>query len=138
MMKIIKVILPMSLLVVALFSFASDKIYSFENSNQQIIFENLLEELRCLVCQNQSLADSASGLATDLRDEVYQMVIQDNSQQTIKTFLVERYGNFVLYDPPLNPSTSILWFAPFILAISAVGLVIFFSKKTKDKLKCFG
>lgn len=130
-MKIIKVILPMSLLVAALFSFASDKIYSFENSNQQIIFENLLEELRCLVCQNQSLADSASGLATDLRDEVYQMVIQDNSQQTIKTFLVERYGNFVLYDPPLNPSTSILWFAPFILAILAVGLVIFFSKKPK-------
>ncbi len=131
MIKIIKVILPMSLLVAALFSFASDKIYSFENSNQQIIFENLLEELRCLVCQNQSLADSASGLATDLRDEVYQMVIQDNSQQTIKTFLVERYGNFVLYDPPLNPSTSILWFAPFILAILAVGLVIFFSKKPK-------
>lgn len=131
MMKIIKVILPMSLLVAALFSFASDKIYSFENSNQQIIFENLLEELRCLVCQNQSLADSASGLATDLRDEVYQMVIQDNSQQTIKTFLVERYGNFVLYDPPLNPSTSILWFAPFILAILAVGLVVFFSKKPK-------
>ena len=130
-MKIIKVILPMSLLVAALFSFASDKIYSFENSNQQIIFENLLEELRCLVCQNQSLADSASGLATDLRDEVYQMVIQDNSQQTIKTFLVERYGNFVLYDPPLNPSTSILWFAPFILAILAVGLVVFFSKKPK-------
>ena len=121
----------MSLLVAALFSFASDKIYSFENSNQQIIFEDLLEELRCLVCQNQSLADSASGLATDLRDEVYQMVIQDNSQQTIKTFLVERYGNFVLYDPPLNPSTSILWFAPFILAILAVGLVIFFSKKPK-------
>ena len=121
----------MSLLVAALFSFASDKIYSFENSNQQIIFENLLEELRCLVCQNQSLADSASGLATDLRDEVYQMVIQDNSQQTIKTFLVERYGNFVLYDPPLNPSTSILWFAPFTLAILAVGLVIFFSKKPK-------
>ena len=130
MMKIIKIILPMSLLVAALFSFASDKIYSFENSNQQIIFENLLEELRCLVCQNQSLADSASGLATDLRDEVYQMVIQDNSQQTIKTFLVERYGNFVLYDPPLNPSTSILWFAPFILAMLAVGLVIFFSKKS--------
>ena len=130
-MKIIKIILLISLLVAALFSFASDKIYSFENSNQQIIFENLLEELRCLVCQNQSLADSASGLATDLRDEVYQMVIQDNSQQTIKTFLVERYGNFVLYDPPLNPSTSILWFAPFILAMLAVGLVIFFSKKSK-------
>ena len=130
MIKIIKVILPMSLPSCCTLLFASDKIYSFENSNQQIIFENLLEELRCLVCQNQSLADSASGLATDLRDEVYQMVIQDNSQQTIKTFLVERWKT-CLYDPPLNPSTSILWFAPFILAILAVGLVIFFSKKNQ-------
>ena len=130
-MKIIKIILPMLLLVATSVSIASNKIYSFENSNQQLIFENLLEELRCLVCQNQSLADSGSGLATDLRDEVYQMVIQNNSQQAIKTFLVERYGNFVLYDPPLNPSTSILWFAPFILAALAVGLVLFFSKKPK-------
>lgn len=121
----------MLLLVATSVSIASNKIYSFENSNQQLIFENLLEELRCLVCQNQSLADSGSGLATDLRDEVYQMVIQNNSQQAIKTFLVERYGNFVLYDPPLNPSTSILWFAPFILAALAVGLVLFFSKKPK-------
>ena len=130
-MKIIKIILPMLLLVATSVSIASNKIYSFENSNQQLIFENLLEELRCLVCQNQSLADSGSGLATDLRDEVYQMVIQNNSQQAIKTFLVERYGNFVLYDPPLNPSTSILWFAPFILAALAVGLVLFFSKTPK-------
>ncbi len=130
-MEIARIILPMLMLVSISVSFASDKIYSFENSNQQLIFENLLEELRCLVCQNQSLADSGSGLATDLRNEVYQMVIQDNSQQTIKKFLVERYGNFVLYDPPLNPSTSILWFAPFILAVLAVGLVIFFSKKPK-------
>ena len=112
---------------------------AFSVEPSEILDDPALEErareiskgLRCLVCQNQSLADSASGLATDLRDEVYQMVIQDNSQQTIKTFLVERYGNFVLYDPPLNPSTSILWFAPFILAILAVGLVIFFSKKPK-------
>ena len=129
LMKIIKILIPTLLLAAISISFASDKIYSFENSNQELIFESLLEELRCLVCQNQSLADSGSGLATDLRDEVYQMVLEDNSHQTIKKFLVERYGNFVLYDPPLNPSTSILWFAPFILAILAVGLVIFFSKK---------
>ena len=131
-MKIIKILIPTLLLAAISISFASDKIYSFENSNQQLIFESLLEELRCLVCQNQSLADSGSGLATDLRDEVYQMVIEDNSHQTIKKFLVERYGNFVLYDPPLNPSTSILWFAPFLMAIIAVGLILFFSNRPKQ------
>ena len=131
-MKIIKILIPTLLLAAISISFASDKIYSFENSNQELIFESLLEELRCLVCQNQSLADSGSGLATDLRDEVYQMVIEDNSHQTIKKFLVERYGNFVLYDPPLNPSTSILWFAPFLMAIIAVGLILFFSNRPKQ------
>ncbi len=131
-MKIIKILIPTLLLAAISISFASDKIYSFENSNQELIFESLLEELRCLVCQNQSLADSGSGLATDLRDEVYQMVLEDNSHQTIKKFLVERYGNFVLYDPPLNPSTSILWFAPFLMAIIAVGLILFFSNRPKQ------
>ena len=131
-MKIIKILIPTLLLAATSISFASDKIYSFENSNQELIFESLLEELRCLVCQNQSLADSGSGLATDLRDEVYQMVLENNSHQTIKKFLVERYGNFVLYDPPLNPSTSILWFAPFLMAIIAVGLILFFSNRPKQ------
>ena len=131
-MKIIKILIPTLLLAAISISFASDKIYSFENSNQELIFESLLEELRCLVCQNQSLADSGSGLASDLRDDVYQMVIEDNSHQTIKKFLVERYGNFVLYDPPLNPSTSILWFAPFLMAIIAVGLILFFSNRPKQ------
>ncbi|OUU74208.1 MAG: hypothetical protein CBC29_08715 [Methylococcaceae bacterium TMED69] len=131
-MKIIKILIPTLLLAAISISFASDKIYSFANSNQELIFESLLEELRCLVCQNQSLADSGSGLATDLRDEVYQMVLEDNSHQTIKKFLVERYGNFVLYDPPLNPSTSILWFAPFLMAIIAVGLILFFSNRPKQ------
>ena len=131
-MKIIKILIPTLLLAAISISLASDKIYSFENSNQQLIFESLLEELRCLVCQNQSLADSGSGLATDLRDEVYQMVLEDNSHQTIKKFLVERYGNFVLYDPPLNPSTSILWFAPFLMTIIAVGLILFFSNRPKQ------
>ena len=100
---------------------------------QQEIFQNLLEELRCLVCQNQSLADSASGLATDLRDEVYQMVGEGKAEGDIKAFLVERYGNFVLYDPPLNPSTSVLWFAPFLMITLALGLILFFSKKQKAK-----
>lgn len=110
---------------------AMEKIYSFDDSNQQIVFENLLEELRCLVCQNQSLADSASGLATDLRDEVYQMVLENKTEEVIKIFLVERYGNFVLYDPPLNTSTTVLWFAPFLLALLAVGLVLFLSRRQK-------
>tara|TARA_B100001115_G_C15622119_1_gene298582 strand:+ start:27 stop:425 length:399 start_codon:yes stop_codon:yes gene_type:complete len=130
-MKLIKILLPTFFLTIMSSSFASDKIYSFENPNQQIIFESLLEELRCLVCQNQSLADSGSGLATDLRDEVYKMVLENNSRPIIKKFLVERYGDFVLYDPPLNTSTSILWFAPFLMTVLAIGLILFFSKRPK-------
>ena len=130
-MKLIKILLPTFFLTIMSSSFASDKIYSFENPNQQIIFESLLEELRCLVCQNQSLADSGSGLATDLRDEVYKMVLENNSRPIIKKFLVKRYGDFVLYDPPLNTSTSILWFAPFLMTVLAIGLILFFSKRPK-------
>ena len=130
-MKISKPFFLAFLLLWLVNSIAIEKIYSFDNSNQQAVFENLLEELRCLVCQNQSLADSASGLATDLRDEVYHMVLENKTEEVIKTFLVERYGNFVLYDPPLNTSTTVLWFAPFLLAFLAVGLVLFLAKRQK-------
>ncbi|MEC8148217.1 MAG: cytochrome c-type biogenesis protein [Pseudomonadota bacterium] len=132
-MKIFKTFLVLSFIICTLNSGAEEKIYSFENPTQQEIFQNLLEELRCLVCQNQSLADSASGLATDLRDEVYQMVGEGKAEGDIKAFLVERYGNFVLYDPPLNPSTSVLWFAPFLMTTLALGLILFFSKRQKAK-----
>jgi cytochrome c-type biogenesis protein CcmH len=87
-------------------------------------FKDLISELRCLVCQNQSLADSDAELAHDLRAEVYEMVQAGKSDSEVVDFLVERYGDFVLYKPPLKPSTYLLWFGPFVLMIIAVLLLL--------------
>ncbi len=81
--------------------------------------KKLEETLRCLVCQNQTLADSAAGLADDLRREVRTLALAGKSDEEIRAFLVTRYGDFVLYDPPVKPTTWLLWFGPF--ALLAVG-----------------
>ena len=80
----------------------------------------LSEELRCLVCQNESLASSRAELADDLRREVRSLLREGNSDQQVKNFLVERYGDFVLYRPEIKPMTWLLWFGPFVLLFGAV------------------
>ena len=103
----------------------------FEDPNKQIRFDSLMEELRCLVCQNQSLADSGAGLADDLRKEAYRMIAMGESNEAIKAFMVDRYGDFVLYDPPLRTSTFLLWFGPFILILIAIIAIIVILKHRK-------
>lgn len=87
-------------------------------------YYNLLNELRCLVCQNQSLADSDASLAGDLRDQVKRMITEGANDEEIKAFMTGRYGDFVLYDPPLKPSTYILWWAPFLILIIVLSLLM--------------
>ena len=77
--------------------------------------KKLEEELRCLVCQNQSLADSSAPLAEDLRREVRELANQGKNDAQIKEYLVARYGDFVLYNPPVKATTWLLWFGPFVL-----------------------
>lgn len=89
--------------------------YTFEDPARAAEFRKLIEELRCLVCQNESLAASQAGLAKDLRDEVYRMLQQGKSREEIVTFLVDRYGDFVLFAPPIKPSTYPLWFGPLVI-----------------------
>ncbi|MDP2322698.1 MAG: cytochrome c-type biogenesis protein CcmH [Gammaproteobacteria bacterium] len=84
---------------------------------QQEIYERLTNEVRCLVCQNQTIADSSAPLAADLRREIREMVEAGESEAEIKTFLLDRYGDFVLYRPRLMPSTAMLWFAPVLLLL---------------------
>ncbi len=90
-----------------------------QQSAPDVAFEarlKLLEaDLRCLVCQNQTLADSNAPLAEDLRREVRTLALSGKSDAEIRTFLVARYGDFVLYDPPVKESTWLLWFGPFLL-----------------------
>ena len=118
-----------SLLLFTIVTHAQDEPLVFKDAKKQVRFDSLMEEIRCLVCQNQSLADSGAGLADDLRKEAYRMISQGESNEAIKAFMVERYGDFVLYDPPLQPSTLLLWFGPFILMLIATIVIIVILKK---------
>ena len=89
----------------------------FKDRAEEVRFQALTRELRCLVCQNQDLADSDADLAKDLRKQVFEMMQSGKSDAQIKEYLVERYNDFVLYDPPLKPGTWLLWFLPFALLI---------------------
>jgi len=86
--------------------------------------KHLAVELRCLVCQNQTLADSNAPLAEDLRREVRDMIAKDMTDQQIIDFLVERYGDFVLYRPPWKLSTTLLWIGPFLLLTGGAAVLV--------------
>lgn len=103
----------------------------FEEPEKQQRYEELLEEIRCLVCQNQSLADSGAGLAQDLRREIHTMIDDGRSEAAITAFLVDRYGDFVLYRPPLKRTTWLLWFGPFILLLAALVIVVLFVRSRR-------
>jgi cytochrome c-type biogenesis protein CcmH len=107
--------------------------FKFDSKAEEEHFKDLIEELRCLVCQNQSLADSDAELAHDLRAEVYDMVQAGKNDEEIVEFLVARYGDFVLYDPPLKPSTYLIWFGPFVLLLIAA-LLLFRSIRRQQKV----
>ena len=97
----------------------------FADEGQRRAYLNLVAELRCLVCQNQNLAESNAELAQDLRAEVYRMLREGNSEGDVIEFMVARYGDFVLYRPPMRPATLLLWFGPFVLAFGSVaGLLL--------------
>jgi cytochrome c-type biogenesis protein CcmH len=93
--------------------------YEFDDPADKEAFRALIEEIRCLVCQNESLAGSNAELAQDLRQEIYDMFRAGKGKEEIVTFLVDRYGDFVLFRPPLKPSTYPLWFGPIILLVVA-------------------
>jgi cytochrome c-type biogenesis protein CcmH len=92
----------------------------FQNEAQEKRYRHLATQLRCLVCQNQSLADSNADLARDLRVELLEQIQQNKSDQEIIDFLVARYGNFVRYDPPFDPETWLLWLGPFLMFLIAL------------------
>ncbi len=103
----------------------------FTNPEQKERYIDLIEDLRCLVCQNQSLADSNADLAQDLRQEVYEMVTSGDSNEDIIDYLVARYGDFVLYRPPFKSTTYLLWLGPFIFLLIGVLIVISILRRQK-------
>jgi cytochrome c-type biogenesis protein CcmH len=90
----------------------------------------IAEELRCLVCQNQTIADSDADLAVDLRNQVREKLAQGMPDREVVNFMVQRYGDFVLYRPPVKTTTWLLWFGPFLLL---VGALVFLALKVKRR-----
>jgi len=99
-------------------SFASIETYPFDTPQQEATYTALVNELRCVVCQNQNLADSNAKLATDLRAQIHQLVVTNKAdKQTVIAYMVARYGDFVLYNPPVAANTLLLWFSPLLFLI---------------------
>jgi len=96
----------------------------FKDRAEEIRYQHLAKELRCLVCQNQNIADSEADLAKDLRKQVFDLMREGKSDAEIKQYLVSRYNDFVLYDPPLKPGTWLLWFAPAVLVAVGAGVLV--------------
>lgn len=105
---------------------------SFESAQHEQRYKALVAELRCLVCQNQNLADSNAELAVDLRQKVYEMIAAGNSDDEIVDFMVQRYGDFVLYRPPFQVKTIALWVGPFILLIVGAAAFYRISQSRRD------
>jgi len=102
---------------------ASIDTYEFDSDTQRTRYRALTEVLRCPKCQNQNIADSNSPIANDLRAEIHRMLAQGRNDEQIIDFMVARYGDFVLYDPPLDSRTAVLWYGPAaLLAAGAAGL----------------
>ena len=102
--------------------------YPFSSEAHEVLFYTLLNELRCPKCQSSNLAGSNSPISIDLKREVYELVISGKSSKQIKSHLVQRYGNFIIYNPPVEPATYVLWFGPFLLILFAL-LVISYVRK---------
>ena len=94
-----------------------------EDPALQARFESISKDLRCLVCQNESVADSNAALADDLRRQVREMLVGGKSDREIFDFMTARYGEFVRYNPPLEGKTYLIWGAPFLLLLAGIGIV---------------
>ena len=123
-MRLLRIAISVCCLFWAAQSPAGLEEFDFSGNVDEDRYKELITEIRCLVCQNQSLADSDAELAHDLRQEVYDLMQKGQDNPQIVDFLVYRYGDFVLYKPPVKPSTYWLWYGPFALLILGIIMLI--------------
>lgn len=102
---------------------ASEEMLTFESASQESRYYQLIEELRCPKCLNQSIADSNAGISEDLRNIVYEMILEGKSDQEIRDFLSERYGDFILYKPDTSGANLVLWVGPVLLMLIVLSIV---------------
>ena len=103
------------------FQVVPDDLNTELTETQQELYQGIIQEVRCLVCQNQSIAESNAELAKDLREEIFQQVEQGRNEAQVKSYLKERYGDFVLYEPSFKQSTYFLWLSPILILILILG-----------------
>ena len=106
----------------------------FETIEQQSRYTQLIENIRCPVCQGQSIGGSNSDLAKDLRDKVREMILDSQTDSEIYSFMVERYGDFVVYKPPVNTKTYFLWFAPVLVLMISLLYLFRSTREKKEKI----
>ena len=128
----------LTLLFLSILSFsaysAQDE-YEFANTERAATFKALTQELRCPKCQNQNIADSDAIVAKDLRDKVIVLVNEGKSKQEVVDYMIDRYGYFVHYQPPVTPATIVLWVLPVLIVIIGFGFIVFRQKKASKKQK---
>ena len=120
------------LLIQATFS-ESIEAKDFESLDQESRYQALIEDIRCPVCQGQSIGGSNSSLAKDLREQVRQMILSNKSDKEIYQFMVDRYGDFVVFKPPINWKTYLLWFAPLVFLVFCF-IYLIRSTRAKDEI----
>jgi cytochrome c-type biogenesis protein CcmH len=123
--------LVLTLLITTQVGFAIDD-HQLADPEQQKTYELINSELRCLVCQNQTIADSNAELAADLRRQVFEMLQQGKSKDEIIQFMTDRYGDFVLYNPPLKTKTALLWLGPIAFLLTGFAMIFWFIRRKKQ------
>ncbi|HSW68829.1 MAG TPA: cytochrome c-type biogenesis protein [Gammaproteobacteria bacterium] len=131
-----KIFFTIGLILIPLQLFAAKDFYPFDRAADQQRFVTLTSQLRCLVCQNQNLAESNAPLASDLRQQIYQHIQQGQSDRQIVDYLVARYGDFILYKPPVNAATLGLWLSPLVFFLAGVLYLLFYIRKKTLRFIC--
>lgn len=119
------------LFIISFNALAAVEYKKFNTPQQEEEYKILIEEIRCLVCQNQTIADSNADLAKDLRRQVYEMLLKGQSKDEIADFMTQRYGDFVLYNPPFKFKTGLLWMGPIAFLLIGLIILIVYSHKNK-------
>ncbi|NYR11903.1 cytochrome c-type biogenesis protein CcmH [Pseudoalteromonas sp. MIP2626] len=120
-------------LFVSMGALAQQDRYQFDSNEQAVRFEELTKELRCPKCQNQNIADSDAVVAKDLRERVLALVKDGKTKDEVIDYMIDRYGYFVHYDPPVTPATLVLWVLPVLIVIFGFGFIVIRQRKASVK-----
>ena len=131
MMRLLRIVLLAMLAFTGVVHAQAIEPMPFANHAQELRFQHLTQQLRCPMCQNETLADSNAPIARDLRNQIFKLMQQGRSDGEIRQYLVARYSDYILYDPPLKPGTVLLWFGPLLILLGGGGVVLAALRKRK-------